>query len=121
MVVQIVLCVLVGAFSGIAAALCGIGGGVVMVPAFTALIGIGQKEAAATSLAAIILTSVAATVKNSGNNLINWRVLVPTALAAAVFAWFAADHLHSLSNELLARVFGGLIVVVGLKMLIMGN
>ena len=118
---QLVTCILVGMISGVAAALCGIGGGVIMVPAFVALLGLEQKTAAATSLAAIIVTALVATVKNSGNSLVNWKVTIPTALAAGVLAWFAADWLKLMSNLTLARVFGGLIVVIGMKMLIMGK
>jgi uncharacterized membrane protein YfcA len=118
---QLVLCLLIGVLSGVTAALCGVGGGIIMVPAFTTLLSMTQKNAAASSLAAIIITSLVATVKNSGNNLVDWKVVIPTALAAGVLAWFAADWLKSMSNVLLARIFGGLILVIGAKMLIMGK
>jgi uncharacterized membrane protein YfcA len=114
-------CLVIGAFSGVLAALCGVGGGVIMVPAFTAFIRLDQKTAAATSLAAIVLTALVASIKNTGNGLVNWNVAIPTAIGAAVFAWFAADYLKVLSNEVLVRIFGTVIVVIGVKMLVMGK
>ena len=49
-----VTCLGIGAVSGLVAALAGVGGGVIMVPLFTAILGMPQKQAVATSLAAII-------------------------------------------------------------------
>ena len=118
---NLIICILIGSASGISAALCGIGGGVIMVPAFTNLLQMSQKNAAASSLAAIIVTAVVATAKNSGNHLIDWRVTIPTALAAGVLAWFAADWLKVVPNDSLARGFGALLVLFGVKMLLMGK
>jgi uncharacterized membrane protein YfcA len=113
---QIVICALIGALSGATSALFGVGGGIILVPAFAGLLHLEQKQAVATSLAVIVLTAVAATFKNQGNHLVSWKVAIPTALAGAAMAWFAAGWLKGLSNELLARLFGVLLVVVGIKM-----
>jgi len=118
---SIIICILIGAVSGITAGLFGVGGGVIMVPAFANLLQLSFKNAAASSLAAIILTSVVATVKNSGSNLVDWRVTIPTCLAAGLLAWFAGDWLKSLSNIMLTRMFGTLLIVFGMKMLWMGK
>ncbi len=50
---------LIGAAAGILAGMFGVGGGMVIVPALTAVMGMTQRRAAATSLAAIIVTSAA--------------------------------------------------------------
>ncbi|MBK8091711.1 MAG: TSUP family transporter [Verrucomicrobiaceae bacterium] len=44
----ILKCLAIGVVSGIIAALCGVGGGVVMVPAFVLLLDMPQKTAVAT-------------------------------------------------------------------------
>jgi len=44
-------------------------------------------------LAPAVLTSIVAPVRNAGDNYVDWRVTVPTALAAAVVAWFVTDWL----------------------------
>src|SRR5689334_5040140 len=92
---------LVGCVSGIVAALCGVGGGVVMVPAFVFFFKMNQKVAVATSLAAIVLTAIATTAKNNANGFIDWRVAIAAGSAGAIFGWFAADLLKRLQDETL--------------------
>jgi uncharacterized protein len=111
------LYIIVGAVSGVVAALLGVGGGIVMVPVFVLLFGLSQKQAVATSLAAIIMTAAVATLKNQANSLINWGVALPVGMAAAGIAWFAADWLRQLSNVALTRMFAAVLIVVGLRML----
>jgi uncharacterized membrane protein YfcA len=108
----------IGLAAGLLGALCGVGGGIVMVPAFVGLLGIEQKQAVATSMAVIIVTSVAATLNNArANNLIDWRVVAATGVAAAIAAWFGSDLMRSLGNQTLTRIFGVLLVVFGARML----
>lgn len=99
------------------AALCGVGGGIIMVPALVFFLGLGQREAVATSLGAIVLIAVFGTWKNHSNQLVNWPVAIACAIAGAVVAWFAADLLKHLSNEVLTRVFAILMLLVGARML----
>ena len=112
-----IISLLIGALSGVVAALCGVGGGIILVPAFVFFLGLDQKTAVATSLTAIVLTAIVATIRNSGNQLIDWKIVLPTAIGAAVTAWFAADALKYLSNELLTRIFAILMIGVGVRML----
>ena len=68
---QFLLGVGVGALTGVLAALCGVGGGLIMVPAFVFLMALDQKSAVATSLAVIIAVSLVATTKYSAASLVN--------------------------------------------------
>lgn len=115
----------IAAFTGIVAgllgALCGVGGGIVMVPAFVTALGFEQKKAVATSLAVIVVVSLVATLNNSfrrEESLIDWRVVALTAVAAALAAWFGTDLMHKLSNQQLTRLFGVILLVFGAKMLL---
>lgn len=109
--------ILIGALSGVIAALCGVGGGVVMVPLFVSILGLSQKQAVATSLAAMMLTALFATLKNQGNGFVSWRVAIPCGCAAAVVAWFAADALKHLSNRMLTVGFALVMIAMGVRML----
>lgn len=112
------LAILTGLAAGLLGALCGVGGGIVMVPAFVALLGLEHKQAVATSMAVIIVTAIAATINNSrANNLIDWKVVATVGLASAVAAWFGSDLMRSLGNQTLTRIFGVLLVAFGLRML----
>ncbi len=117
----ILICLGIGIISGIVAALCGVGGGVVMVPAFVFLLAMPQKMAVATSLAIIIPTALMATAQNARNDLVNWKVAAITAISASIFAYFGAGWLKSMSNETLSRVFGTILIVFGLRMLLQGK
>lgn len=118
---QILTCLGIGVLSGVTAALCGVGGGVVMVPAFVFLMAMPQKQAVATSLAVIIPTALMATSQNTRNNLVDWKIAVITALSASLFAYFGAGWLKALSNEVLTRIFGCVLVVFGIRMLFQGK
>ena len=110
-----------GVIAGLLGALCGIGGGIVMVPAFVTALGFDQKKAVATSLAVIVIVSLVATLNTSlrkGESLIDWRVVALAAAAAALAAWFGTDLMHKLSNQYLTRLFGVVLLVFGIKMLL---
>lgn len=118
---QILTCLGIGVLSGVTAALCGVGGGVVMVPAFVFLMAMPQKHAVATSLAVIIPTALMATSQNTRNHLVDWKIAAITALSASLFAYFGAGWLKALSNETLTRIFGSVLVVFGARMLLQGK
>ena len=114
---QVLISLGIGVISGTVAALCGVGGGVVMVPAFVFFLGMTQKNAVATSLMVMIATALATTLQNTRNGFGDWRFAIVTAIASASVAYFAADLLRSISNQTLTRVFGSLLVAIGLYML----
>lgn len=117
----ILIAIAVGLVAGLLGALCGVGGGIVMVPAFVAFLGLGQKQAVATSLAAIMIPALAATVSNTrAGNLIDWKIVAVVGLASALTAWFGSDLMRSLSSQTLTRIFGVVLVLLGARMLIKG-
>jgi uncharacterized membrane protein YfcA len=117
----ILTCLGIGIISGIVAALCGVGGGVIMVPAFVFLLAMPQKMAVATSLAIIIPTALMATTQNARNDLVNWKVAVITAISASILSYYGAGWLKSLSDQSLTRIFGTILIIFGLKMLFQGK
>ncbi len=114
---------LTGALAGVAAgllgALCGVGGGIIMVPIFTAALGFTQKQAVATSMAVIIFTALAATLSNvraaaqGGPALVNWPVFWSAAVCSAIASWFMSDFMRSLSDAVLTRVFAIFVMAAG--------
>ena len=109
--------IVVGVCAGLLGALCGVGGGVVMVPAFVSLLGLSQKHAVATSLAVILPMAIVSTTKYAQAQLIDWRIAGAAAVGAMVAAYFGTDLMKSMSNAQLTRIFGLLLVVFGIKML----
>lgn len=118
---QLFIALVIGAVSGVVAALCGVGGGVVMVPAFVLLMALPQKQAVATSLLVIIPTALFASLKNQQNGLGDWKIALVTALGASLTAWYAADWLKALQTETLTRIFGVIMLLMGIRMLFFGK
>ncbi len=110
---------LVGVAAGLVGALCGVGGGIVMVPAFVLILGMGQKTAVATSLAVVVVSGLSGTLNHvtSKSGLIDWKLVLVTAGGAALASWFGTDLMKSLSNQHLTKIFGILLVLAGLRML----
>ena len=109
---------LIGIAAGLLGALCGVGGGIVMVPAFVGLLGLDHKRAVATSMAIIIIISIVATLNNNRTNkLIDWKIVAAVGVASAIAAWYGSDLMRSLSNQTLTRIFGFVLVVFGARML----
>jgi uncharacterized membrane protein YfcA len=115
---SILILLLIGAASGLLGALCGVGGGIVMVPAFVLGLGLDQRQAVATSMAAIVITALVATANNMrSEGLIQWKMVLIVSLSAAVFSWFGSDWMKQLSSPLLTKIFAVVMIAVGLRML----
>ncbi|MFT5906826.1 MAG: putative membrane protein YfcA [Cryomorphaceae bacterium] len=117
----IVIALIVGAAAGLLGALCGIGGGIVMVPAFTTALGMEHKNAIATSLAVIVVTALVATLNNARPQTlvqIDWRIVAIAASGAAIAAWWGTDLMHQLRSPVLTKIFAITLIVFGIKMLV---
>ena len=90
-----------------------------MVPVFALVLGMDQKPAVATSLAVVVVTALMGTLNHvvKKSELIDWRLVAFTALGAAAAAWFGTDLMRSMSNQMLSKFFGILLVLVGVRML----
>ena len=107
----------IGLFAGVMAGLCGVGGGIVMVPAFVYFLGMDQKAAIATSMAVIVPTSLMAIARFQQAGLVQWHIFWPTALGAIFAAYFATGWVRKLSNDQLTKIFAALMILVGISML----
>lgn len=115
------ICLGIGSISGAIAALCGVGGGVVMVPCFVSLLGLDQKQAVATSLMAMIGTALVSSIQNQRNGLGDIKLAAATMIGAMIVAYFASGLLKTMSNERLTQIFGAFLLVMGTKMLFFGK
>ena len=107
----VTLAILLGLGAGVVAGLFGVGGGILFVPTLVAL-GLGQVEAQATSLAAILPTVAAGTWRQLGYGNIRWRAALLIGLASIVGVQGGALLALSLPEEILRRLFGGLLLAV---------
>jgi uncharacterized membrane protein YfcA len=110
--------ILIGIAAGVVGALCGVGGGIFMVPMFVSFLGLTQKQAVATSLAVIILTSLTATIINAraAQQLIQWPLFAAAAVGAVAASWFMTERMHHMADDTLKRIFAIVLVAVGVWM-----
>ena len=116
---KILLVMAIGVIAGLIGALCGVGGGIVIVPALVKGLGFDQKNAVATSMAIIIIIAISATVNNqrAAGNLIDWRIVWLVGIGAALSAWFGSGWMRELSSQSLTRLFGVVLLIIGGRML----
>lgn len=113
----------IGAFAGVLAGLLGVGGGIILVPAFFyAFQGLGfdgpqlMQLSLGTSLATIIVTSVRSVLAHHKKGAVDWDILrswAPGIVVGAVIGFFIAASLRS---STLQMIFGVLAIIVGLYM-----
>ncbi len=99
---------IVGLAVGLLSTVVGMGGGILMVPALTALSELPQIEAMATSLATIALIASWNTWRYHRQNLVRWRVVVWVALGSGICAAIAG----LIAPNLPEKVLVGLLILV---------
>lgn len=114
----------IGLVAGITSGLLGVGGGVVLVPGMVALLKLGQREAVANSLAAIIpMATVGAVVYYIEGSHPHVRLDLALALAigGVVGATMGARLAQRVSERSLRIGFGLLMLAIGARLLLVGN
>lgn len=107
----------IGLVSGFFAGVAGIGGGIIIVPATVLLLGFSQHEAQGTSLLAIILTSVAATIINRKNRRVSLREAVMVGAGGVIGSVLASQAALGVDGRVLSAMFGGFAVLIALRTL----
>lgn len=110
-----------GALAGAASGLIGIGGGIIIVPALVLLFGYSQQVAQGTTLALMVppLGALAAwTYYRRG--YVDLKVAGVVCLGFVAGSILGAGLAVRLPAEILARMFGAILVTVGLRMLLLG-
>jgi uncharacterized membrane protein YfcA len=112
----IVALVALGLVVGIASGLFGVGGGLVMVPAFIALLGMSDLVAKGTSLAVMIPTAVSGTVANLRGGIVDLRAGLIAGVAATVASFGGVWIANLLSPEWSTWLFAALVVIAAVQL-----
>ncbi len=117
------LLLVTGAVAGVLAGLLGVGGGIVLVPAFFYVfqtLGYGGDQlmqmCLATSLATIIVTSVRSVLSHNKKGAVDWQILRSWGPGIAVGAIVGVTVAASLRSTTLQALFGVLALIIGLYM-----
>jgi uncharacterized membrane protein YfcA len=111
----IVLAITLGAVAGVMSGLFGVGGGILFVPILVAL-GLGQVEAAATSLLAVVPTAAVGTWRQARYGNLRVRPALVVGLASIVGVEIGVRIATSLPEHLLRRLFGVLLIAVAAQL-----
>jgi len=113
----------IGAFAGVLAGLLGVGGGIILVPAFFyafTVLGYDSPQlmqmCLGTSLATIIVTSVRSGLSHDKKGAVDWGVLKTWAPGIVVGALVGVFIAASLRSAALQGIFGVLAIIVGVYM-----
>jgi hypothetical protein len=111
----IVLALCLGLAAGVLSGLFGVGGGILFVPALVAL-GLGQVEASATSLLAVVPTAAVGTWRQAryGNLRVKPALVIGVASIAGVE--IGVQVATSLPEDVLRRLFGVLLLAVAAQL-----
>ena len=109
---------IIGGVTGIANGLFGSGGGMLSVPLLEST-GLEAKKAHASSIAITLALSIVSTVIYSIRGHINYSLalkFVPLGLLGAIIgSWL----LKKISNKLLKKIFGVILIISGIRMLML--
>lgn len=108
--------VLTGLVAGVLAGVMGVGGGVIMVPAFTVLFGMPIVLAKGTSLAVIVPGAILGTIRNRAQGTTDVRLGLVAGVAGVATAALASQISLGLSPELASGMFAALLLLVVIRM-----
>lgn len=109
---------LVGLAAGFLSGVFGVGGGILVVPALVYLLGMDQRLAHGTSLAAVLPISAASLVGYAIADNVDWPVAALLASGAVVGALIGTRLLHVLPHRALALVFAIVLIATAIRLFI---
>ncbi len=109
---------IIGLLAGIISGLIGIGGGILVIPAFTFLLGMSQHQAQGTSLAMLLPPIGALAVWSYWKaGYVVWPVALTAALGFFFGGFIGASFAGNVPDALLRKVFGFALLLIALYMI----
>ena len=112
----VAVAIALGLVAGVLAGLYGVGGGILFVPTLVLAFGLGQVEAEATSLVAILPTVAAGAWRQHRYGNVRWRAAVAIGLAAIGGVELGVLAAKSLPEQTLQRLFGLFVIGVAAQL-----
>ena len=109
--------VAIGLAAGVFSAFFGVGGGIVVVPLLILAVGLSEREATATSLAAIVITATAGVLVFSLRGEVDLGYAALVGLPAAAGALAGTAWQQRVRESILTYGFAVLLTVIGVVLL----
>lgn len=113
----IIIILIIGIFAGTLSGFIGIGGGLVVVPCLVYFLGMTQHVSQGTSLAMMLPPIGALAVYNyykAGE--VDFKVAAILCISFLAGSYLGSKLAIKLSSEVLTKVFGIIIIIIGIKM-----
>ncbi len=113
--------ILIGLLAGFFSGTLGIGGSVIMIPLLILWVNFSQHEAQGTSLAVLAVpVTLLAAYNYYQEGFVNWKYGIIIAVTFIIGGYLGSKLAISINQALLKKIFGGVLLLVALKM-IMGK
>lgn len=110
--------ILLGLLAGILSGLIGIGGGVIIVPSLIFLFGFSQQEAQGTTLGLLVPPiGILSALTYYQQGYVNLKVAALICVGFFLGGLLGAKIAVGLSSEMLKKIFGFVLLLIGLKMI----
>ncbi|MBT3647055.1 MAG: sulfite exporter TauE/SafE family protein [Flavobacteriales bacterium] len=115
---EIIILITIGLAAGAFSGMFGIGGGLIMVPAMVFFLGLSQHTAQGTSLGVLVIPVAAVAAYNyHKEGQLDWKFAAIIALSFVIGGYFGSKISLGISEVMLKRVFGILMLVMAIKLI----
>ena len=109
--------VLAGIVSGIIAGM-GMGGGTLLIPILSIFLGVEQRLAQGINLIAFVPMALVTLIIHCKNKLVDFKIGIPIMISGIIASIGGSLLATMISNNLLKKLFGGFLLLVGLWQII---
>lgn len=110
------IAIALGVAGGFIAALAGVGGGIIFVPALALVLGLSQVSAEATSLLAIVPVAILGTWQQRRTGDVQLRPALIIGAGSVITAVLAAMAASAMPEDILRWLFAALMVIIAIRM-----
>lgn len=108
---------LIGIVAGIISGMFASGGGLILVPIYTYVFGLDEKESRATSLFCMLPMVILTAIIYNNNNFINWELGIKCAIGGIVGGIIGGKLLNKISDKYLQIIFIIFLIYAGVNMI----
>jgi len=117
-ITHLIILIVIGIISGLLAGVFGIGGAIIVIPALVFILGLSQHDAQGTSLAFMLPpVGILATWNYWKAGHVDWKIALVLSVTFVVGAYFGSQLSVNISDRMLRRVFGVLMLVMAVRMI----
>jgi len=116
---QVLILIVIGLFAGIVGGTLGVGGGIIIIPGLVFFFGMNQHLAQGTSLATLLAPiGLLAVINYHNEGYVNWKYAAILMVTFIAGSYFGSKWAVQLPEKLLKQIFGGMMLLAGIKMII---